>query len=43
MFLGVLSLNQFKAIGGSDCLALIHTMIFTQLIQQGGDGVPNGP
>jgi hypothetical protein len=41
MFLSVLSLNQFKAIGGSDCLTPIHTMIYTHILQQSGDGVPS--
>jgi hypothetical protein len=35
--------HQFKAIGGNDCLAWVHTMIYTKILQQGGDGVPNGP
>ena len=42
MFLIVLSLNQFKAIGGNNCLAPIHTMIYTHILRQDGDGVPNG-
>ena len=37
MFLCDLSLNLFKAIGGNDGLALIHTYI----LQQGGEGVPS--
>jgi len=41
MFLNVMSHNQFKAIGGNDCLAPIHTMIYTHILQQGGDGVPS--
>ena len=41
MFLCDLSLNLFKAIGGNDGLALIHTMIYTYILQQGGEGVPS--
>jgi hypothetical protein len=37
-----LSLHQFKAIDGSDRLASIHTMIYTYILQQGGEGV-NSP
>jgi hypothetical protein len=41
MFLCVLSLNQFKAIDGSARLPSIHTMIYTHILQQDGDGVPS--
>jgi hypothetical protein len=39
LFLCDLSLNLFKAIGGNDGLAPIHTMIYTHILQQGGHGV----
>jgi ABC-type Fe3+ transport system permease subunit len=41
MFLCVLSFNLFKAIGGNDGFAPIHTMIYTYILQQGGEGVPS--
>ena len=39
MFLCIMSLNQVKAIGGVDCLASIHTPIYTHILKQGGHGV----
>ena len=41
LVLCVLCLNQFKATDGSDRLPSIPTMICTNILQQGGEGLPS--